>query len=85
MRTGNRENIPAIKDCNGRNITDSIEKANSFNYYYSTVLSSEGNTPLIQGENTGEPLTVDMKIIRRGIGAIGKNKSVGPDRVSKKF
>jgi hypothetical protein len=28
-RKGNRENIPAIKDCNERIITDSIEKANS--------------------------------------------------------
>jgi hypothetical protein len=30
-RKGNREKIPAIKDCNGRPITDSIEKANSLN------------------------------------------------------
>ena len=30
-RKGNRENIPAIKDCNGRIITDAIEKANKFN------------------------------------------------------
>jgi len=29
MRKGNKENIPAIKDCNGRIITDAIEKANS--------------------------------------------------------
>jgi hypothetical protein len=27
MRKGYRENIPAIKDCNGRSITDSKEKA----------------------------------------------------------
>jgi len=54
---------------------------NSFNFYYSTVFSSEGNIPHIQGENTGEPFTIDIKIIRR-IGAIRKNKSVGPDRVS---
>jgi hypothetical protein len=31
---------------------------------------------------TGEPFTIDIKIIRRRIRAIGKNKSVGPDRVS---
>jgi hypothetical protein len=36
----------------------------------------------MRGENTGEPFTVDIKIIRRRIRAIGKNKSVGPDRVS---
>jgi hypothetical protein len=36
----------------------------------------------MQSENTGEPFTIDIKIIRRKIRAIGKNKSVGPDRVS---
>jgi len=80
-RKGNGKNIPVIEDCNGRIITDSIEKANSFNSYYSTVFSSEGNIPHIQGENTGEPFTIDIKIIRRRIGVIGKDKSVGPDRV----
>jgi hypothetical protein len=81
-RKGNRENIPTIKDCNGRIITDSIEKANSLNFYYSTVFSSEGNIPHIQGENSGEPFTIDIKIIRKRIAAIRKNKSVEPDRVS---
>jgi hypothetical protein len=36
---GNRENIPAIKDCNGRLITDSIEKVNSLNSYYTSAMS----------------------------------------------
>jgi len=81
-REGNRENIPAIKDSNGRIITYSIEKVNSFNFYYSTVFSSEGNIPDIQVENTGELFNIDIKIIRRRIGAIVKNKSIGPDRVS---
>jgi len=39
-RKGNKENVPAIKDCNGRIITDAIEKANTFNSYYLTVFSS---------------------------------------------
>ena len=42
-RKGNREKFPAINDCNGRIMTDSIEKANSFNFYYSLVFSSVGN------------------------------------------
>jgi hypothetical protein len=46
-RKGNRENIPAIKDCNGRIITGSTEKANSLNFYYSSVFSNEGNIPNI--------------------------------------
>jgi len=60
---------------------DAIEKANTFNSYYSTVFSSEGSILHIQGENTGDPFTTDIKKIRRRIKAIGKNKSVGPDRV----
>ena len=78
------QNIPVIKDSNGQIITDSIEEANSFNFYYSTIFNSEGNVPHMQGKNTGEPFTIDIKIIRR-IGAIGKNKSVGPDRVSEEI
>ena len=81
-RKGNNENIPAIKDCTGRIITDTIEKANTFNSYYSTVFSSEGNILHIQVENTGDPFTTDIKTIRRKIKAIRKNKSVGTDRVS---
>ena len=71
---GNSENIPTIKDPYGWIITDSIDKANSFNSYYSTDFSSEGNIPHMQGENTGEPLTIDIKIFRKMIRAIGRNK-----------
>jgi hypothetical protein len=81
-RKENRKNIPAIKDCNGRIITDSIEKANTLNFYYSSVFSSEGNIPNIQGEISSELFTIDSKIIRKRIAAIRKNKSVGPDCVS---
>jgi len=59
-------------DCNGRIITDAIEKANTFNCYYSTVFSSEGNILHIPRENTGDPFTIDIKTIRRRIKAIGK-------------
>jgi hypothetical protein len=38
--------------------------------------------PNIQGEISSEPFTIDSKIIRKRIAAIGKNKSVGPDYVS---
>ena len=75
----NRENIPTIKDCNVRIITNSIERANSLNFYYLSVFSNEGNIPHIQGENTGKPFTIDIKIIRKRIAAIRSNKSVGPD------
>jgi len=41
---GYRGNIPTIEDCNGQLFTDPIETANSLNYYYCSVFSSEGNT-----------------------------------------
>jgi hypothetical protein len=84
-RKGNRDNISAIKDCNGRIITDSIEKSNTLNFYYSSVFSSEGNITNIQGDISSEPFTIDSKIIGKRIAAIGKNKSVGPDGVSGKI
>jgi hypothetical protein len=80
-RKGNRENIPEIKDGNGRLITDSTEKANSFNFYYSSVFSCEQ----IQRANSGVPFAITTKIISKKLAAIGKNKSVGPDSVSGKF
>jgi hypothetical protein len=78
-RKGNKENIPAIKDCNGRIITDAIDKVNTFISYYLTVFSNEGNIHYIQSEKTDDPFTTDIKTIRRRIKTIGKNKSVGPD------
>ena len=60
-RRGIRENIPAINDCNGPIVTDAIDKANTFNSYYSTVFSSEDNIPNIQSENIGNPFTTDIK------------------------
>ena len=71
-----------INDCNGQIVTDAIEKANTFNSYYSTVFSSEDNIPNIQSENLGDPFTTDIRKIRKRIKAISKNKSVVPDRVS---
>ena len=63
----NDEIFPAIKNCNGRNITDTIEKFNAFNCYYSIVFSSEGNILHIQGETTCDPFTTDIKTVRRRI------------------
>ena len=81
-RKGHRENIPTIKDCNGRSITDPIEKANSLNHYYFFVFSNRGNIPHIQWINSGEPFNIDIKVIWKRVAAIRKNKSVGPDGIS---
>ena len=73
------ENIPTIKDCNGRTTTDPIQKANSLNYYYYSVYSGEGNIPHIQCANSEEPFTIDIKVIGKRVAAIRKNKSIRPD------
>jgi hypothetical protein len=57
-RKGNREIIPAIKDGNGRLITDSTEKANSLNFYYSSVFSCKRRIPKIQHANSNEPFAI---------------------------
>jgi hypothetical protein len=54
---GGRRSENTIAALKGMETTDSMEKANSFNFYYSTVFSSEGNIPHIQGENSSEPFT----------------------------
>jgi hypothetical protein len=81
-RKGNREDIPAIKHGNGRPITDSIEKANSLNFYYSSAFSCERNIPQVQCANSGETFAISTKVISKRLAAIGKNKSTGLDSVS---
>jgi hypothetical protein len=51
------------------------------NLYYSSIFSSEDNIPHILWQNTSDPFIIDIKAIRRRIRAIGRNKSVGPDRI----
>jgi hypothetical protein len=77
----NKDNISAIKDGDGRIVTDPTEKANLINLYYSSIFSSEDNIPHVQRENTSDPFTIDIKAIRRRIRAVGRKKSVGPDRI----
>lgn len=37
QRKGNMENIPEIKDCNDRFLTDFVGKAKSRNFYFASV------------------------------------------------
>jgi hypothetical protein len=46
------------------------------------VFGIQDNITQIQDGNTVEPFATDCKIIRRRVKMVGKNKSVGPDRVS---
>jgi hypothetical protein len=54
-RTGNRENIPKIKDRNDKLVTEPLEKANTINSYYASMFSSEGNNTEIQSTDSGKP------------------------------
>jgi hypothetical protein len=80
-RKGNRENIPMIRDYNGRHITDPVEKANNLNNYYSSVFSYERDIPEIKTSHRYEPFTIKINIIRKRLAMIGRNKSVGPDDI----
>ena len=78
---GNRENIPAIKDCNGGLITDPVDKANTLNNYYASVFSCERDIPDINSTHSDKPLNFKISIIRKRLAMIGRNKSVGPDGI----
>ena len=52
-RKGSTEGIPAIKDHNGKLITNPIEKAYSLNSYYASLFSCERNIPQIQSTESG--------------------------------
>jgi hypothetical protein len=80
-RTGNRENIPALKDHNGKLITQPIEKANTLNSYYASIFSCERTCPQIPSTDSGKPFTVSTNIIRKRPSATGKKKSFGPDGI----
>ena len=67
-----RENIPTIKYCNRLPITEPIEKANSLNFYYSSVFSGERDIPHTQCANSGESFITDTKVIRKRVAAIRK-------------
>jgi hypothetical protein len=62
----NRENSAVMKDGNGRLVTDSIEKAKSLNFYYSSVFSCEHSIPQVQCANSGEPFTISTKSLGKG-------------------
>ena len=67
------ENIPAIRDHNGKLTADRIEKANSLDSYYASLFSCERNDPPIQSTESGKPFTISINIIRGPVrgGAVG--------------
>jgi len=80
-RKGNRESIPAIKDCNGVLIIDPADKANNLNNYYAFVYSCERVIPDINSTHSNKPVNIKISIIRKRLAEFGRNKSVGPDGI----
>ena len=80
-RKGKRENIPAIKDCNGELITDPVDKANNLNNYYASVLSCERDIPDINSPHSDKPFNIKISIIKKQLAMIRRNKSIGPDGI----
>jgi hypothetical protein len=78
---GNKENIPAMKDCNGGQITDSVDKANNLNNYYGSVFRCQRDIPVIISTHSDKPFNIKIGIIRKRLAMIGRNKSVGPDGI----
>jgi len=80
-RKGNRENNPAVKDHNGKLITDPIEKTNSLKSYCASLFSYERNNPQIPSTESGKPFTITISILRKRLSTIGRKKSVGTDGI----
>ena len=70
-----------IKDHSGTIITDSTEKANILNSYYSSVFCCDRSIPKTPLANSGDTFIINTKIIKKRLAKFGKNKSVGPDGV----
>jgi len=64
---GYRENIPAIKDCNGQPIIDPKEKANSLNYYL--LLNTEYSTARVTSNIYSAPTEANPSpMIQKSLG-----------------
>jgi hypothetical protein len=70
-----------MKDCNGRQITDPVNKANNLNNNYVSVFSCERDIPVINSTHSDKPFNIKIDIIRKRLAMIGRNKSVGPDGI----
>jgi hypothetical protein len=78
---GNRKNTPALKYCNGRLISEPVEKANTLNSCHASVFSCEQTFSQIQSAHSSEHFTININVIRNRLAAIGRNKSIGPEGI----
>jgi hypothetical protein len=63
---GNKENTPVMKDCNGGQITDPVDKANNLNNYYASAFSCERNIPDINSTHSNKPFNIKIGIVGSG-------------------
>jgi hypothetical protein len=80
-RKGNKENIPAMKDCNAGQITDPVDKSNNLNNYYASVFSCERDFTFINSTHSDKTFNTKIGIITKRLAMIGRNKSVGTDGI----
>ena len=59
---GNRESIPAIKDHNGKLVTDPIEKVKSLNSYYASLFTCERNNLQIKLAESDKHFTISINL-----------------------
>ena len=78
-RKGNKESIPSIKHHNGTIITDTTEKANILNSFYTSVFCCGRNILEIKLANSCETFIISTKVIRKRLAKFGRNTSLRPD------
>jgi len=81
-RKGNGENILAIRDHNGKLVTDPIENDNSLNSYYVSLFIWDSSNIQVQSTQSGKSFTISINIIRKRLSAIGRKKYVGQDGIA---
>jgi hypothetical protein len=79
-RKGNRENIPAIKDHNGKLIRAN-KKGQRAKTPIMRIFTFKCTNPQIQSTDPCKPFAVSINNIRNRLSAIGRKKSVGPDGI----
>jgi hypothetical protein len=55
-----------MKDCNGRHITDPVNKANNLNNYYVSVFSCERDIPVINSTHSDKPFNTKIGLLGSG-------------------
>jgi hypothetical protein len=55
-----------MKDCNGRQITDPVDKADNLNNYYASVFSCEQDITVINSTHSDKPFKLKFSLLGSG-------------------